>query len=342
MRQRHFQTSCGRSLLTAFLAIALAMGMVPSSALASQEVGRLSVAKMAMGASGEAVAQAVSLRSVLNKASYYPIRYFKYLNKAKTQAVGVTGSLDSNGGVTNGSVWLVKKSGARWLHSGGAFYKGQMKLYKVKGGHIFKVEQGGYGSGSTSYAWFFKGGEAARIPSIGMSMKRVSGNQFSVIRQAFDNAIGNNGSHTGHTYNAYYYRWNGKRFVEYGGKAISQSRLKKAKNGAKILKAIKRQAAKQAKQWRGRSVKIGRIYYRANNIVNVNYSFKTKYDVWRYNVKLRYNSKSDKLSYVKVWSYGANALGRATEGGWYAARGGSDSGSIGVSYPKGLPAGLRR
>ena len=165
-------------------------------------------------------------------------------------------------------------------------------------------------------------------------MKRVGTNQFSVVREAFDHAK-SHGVWTGHTYNPYYYRWTGKKFVEIGAKSLTQKQFKRAKNGSKILKAISNHVWNT--YWAEPS--FNHIIYRSNGIVNVDYSFSTSDSVYRKNVTLKLSGKA--LRYVKVNKYGANSLAKATQGGWSKRRGGSSSKSIGVIWTKSLPNAFR-
>lgn len=314
------------------LVFACAMGVAAVAYAADLEsqgtAGDLKSATVAMQAQASS-SEAKSFKSDLKKVTSEPVRYFKYTNTSKTQAMAITGGTDNYGGVKAGTVWFVKNGNPQWLYTSTmAFYKGETHLYSVKGGKIFKVEQGAYGSGSSSYAWFVSGGEALQLPQIGSGMTQVKGNRFSVVRGAFDSMC-SNGTWYGHTYNSYYYRWNGKKFIEYGGKSMTQKQFKKAKNGKSVLRAIKKQGTVKS------------IYYRANGIVNVNYAYTSNGVLHHSNVKLKYSSSANKYSYVKVWQNLSGALAAATEGGWYSARGGSSSGDIGVSYPKQLPKKLR-
>ena len=65
---------------------------------------------------------------------------------------------------------------------------------------------------------------------------------------------------TGHTWNRYFSRWDGEKLVEYGGLAISEEQLRKAKNADRILDDVKIYG------------KIQSIYYRANDMVFINLS----------------------------------------------------------------------
>jgi len=99
---------------------------------------------------------------------------------------------------------------------------------------------------------------------------------------------------TGHTWNKYYSKWDGEKLVEYGGLSLSQKQLTKAKNGANIIRQMRKKG------------NIGAIYYRGNGLIFVNYTLKGA----NYNVTLKL--KNGKLSYHLQNNYGKTKLEKAT------------------------------
>lgn len=322
--------------ICAFLAIftiAVAVGMLPAAAHADAAADASSV---------QLTTQAVTAKSRLSNYAYYDVCQFEYLNSAKTEGIGVTGEYDRDGYIDDWTVWYVKGSSVEPIYSVNdapstmhLWAKGT-KLWTVDGGKIFKVEQA-YVSTTVSYAFFIsRDGKVKMLPQVGGSMTRTGKNEFSIVRDNYDTAR-SSGMWTGHNYNAYYYRWTGKKLVELGGKELTIWQFKRAKNGNKVLDSIKKKVQKD----RGVVPSIDRIFYRSNGIVNVNYSYSYYGSNYYYNVKLKLSSGA--LRYVKAHSYGgATSLDRAIEGGRFKKRGGSESGKVGVSWPTSIPKAFKK
>ena len=137
---------------------------------------------------------------------------------------------------------------------------------------MLAVEEGAGGSSTWARAWIFKSGKAKKVSVPGNTIAYSGKNKFVCIKEAFD--LCSDG--TGHTYNPYYFYWNGSKLIEYGGLKISQKQLKKVSGGTKILNEIKKEGT------------VKNIYYRSNKVINVNYRVYADNSFWtNYNVILK-------------------------------------------------------
>ena len=240
-----------------------------------------------------------SLRSKLEANTSETIRKFIYADMnddGKKEAFAITSKYEEELGYLNAKIWYVTQSTCQEIVScdGWYLYPDSVKIYKLKKTKMVTFNVGAGGSGELSYAYIFKENQAYTVDGIGDKITYLGKNQFEITDSQFDNF--KDGS--GHTWNKYYAKWDGTKLVEYGGLKISQTQLKKAKNGAKILRQIKKKS------------RIGSIYYRANGMVFVNYTTEDA----NFNVALKL--KNGILTYYyKDDAYGTTKLEKATNGG---------------------------
>lgn len=165
--------------------------------------------------------------------------------------------------VDGGEVWYVTPSGAQKLKTGISFPSDSQPdktfLWDVDGVKIFKCGSSPGGSSSRSYAWYVKNGKPIELPYTGMRLSYLGNGQFTTVGDTFD-AVVTDGLAAGHTYKIYYLYWAGDGLKEYGGVKIAQKRLLKMKGAQAILDTITRSGHV-----------IDDIYYRANNVININY-----------------------------------------------------------------------
>lgn len=239
-----------------------------------------------------------SLKKKLQATTSVPIRKFIYedLNRdGEQEALAITSRDVDDLGYTDAKIWYVTNNICKMIEScdGWALYPDSVQKYKVKNTWIFTCQAGAGGSGWLTYAFSFEGQGAHRIEDVGVGLRYLGNNEFTVSDSRFDACT--DGS--GHTWNQYYSRWDGEKLVEYGGLEISKAQLKKVKNGSSILKQIQKKG------------KIGNIYYRANGLIFVNYQS----DEQNHNVALKL--KNGKVSYYDQGGYGKTKMERATQSG---------------------------
>ncbi|MDR3551814.1 MAG: hypothetical protein P4L75_01690 [Clostridia bacterium] len=143
---------------------------------------------------------------------------------------------------------------------------------------MFKCESDGGGSGSASYAWYVKDGEPIELPYTGMSLSYIGNGQFTSIGEGYDSNF-TGGIGAGHTYKVYYLYWTNGGLKEYGGIKITRQQLLKVNGAQAIMKVITKSG-----------YTVDEIYYRANNIININYHSGNKKDGNFDNVTLVYKN----------------------------------------------------
>ncbi len=145
-----------------------------------------------------------------------------------------------------------------------------------------------------------------------MGLSYIGNGQFTTIGEAFDLNF-TDGIGTGHTYKIYYLYWATGGLKEYGGLKITQQQLLKVQGAQAIIDVITKS---------GHTV--DDIYYRANNIININYHSGDKQNGNFDNVTLVYknNTVTPELAYPgqnssKTESFNENNLNGFSYGGIY-------------------------
>lgn len=173
---------------------------------------------------------------------------------------------------------------------------------------LFLAEASGGGSGSWSHCFYVKNGKAIRVKKSSGGLTQVKGKDFVIYPSAFDLVVDSTGTSTGHTWKAYYLKWNGKKFVEYIGQKISLEALKKYKGADVYLNKVKKLG-----------YKIGKIYYRKNGIINVNLSKSMEDGIEQQNIT--FTVKGNKVSLQVNYKKGKNIVEKSSYGGKYSAKG---------------------
>lgn len=192
------------------------------------------------------------------------------------------------------------------------FYKGAIYAAKVKNGYIIVCESDYAATESLSYEWFInKKGEIKILPNMMMHLIYEGNNQFTALYSTYDMEFDDDMKFgIGHTWKNYDFYWNGKQFVEYGGKKISVNKLKSYTGGKKIVKEIL--AANS-------DYKISSIYYRNNGRINVNLksTYEGGYSYRNVTLKITKGKLTYYTDYRLESSYGNTPLTRATNEGYY-------------------------
>jgi hypothetical protein len=215
------------------------------------------------------------LKSILTEYTTHRIISFQSFSSEITQSAAF--ALDDGG-----NVWYVTASGAQKLQSD--IYisdndpSAASALWTVDGTVIFKCEDIPGGSSTRSYAWYVKDGVPMKLPFVGMGLTYIGKGQFTTIGDTFDSVL-TDGMKAGHTYKIYYLYWTENGLKEYGGLGITQEQLLGAKGSREILQAITKS-----------DHTIDSIYYRANNIININYHTGNNRNGYFDNVTLSYHN----------------------------------------------------
>jgi hypothetical protein len=201
------------------------------------------------------LASSKQLKSILAKYTTSQIVFFKSFTIGDKQNAAFA--------MSGGDVWYITTSGALKLKSNIEFSQDNQSvepmLWTVDDTKIFKCEDVPGGSSSVSYAWYVKDGKPIELPYTGMNLLYVGNGEFTTIGESFD-LIFTDGIGAGHTYKRYYLYWSTEGLKEYGGLKIAKQQLLKVKGAKAIIDTIIKS---------GHTV--DEIYYRANNIININY-----------------------------------------------------------------------
>jgi hypothetical protein len=230
-------------------------------------------------------------------------------------AFAIVAGEQSGGGY---DVWYITASGAQKLKSNIAFSADNKSegpfLWTVDGVKIFKCEDSPGGSSSKSYAWYVKDGNPVELPLTDGSLSYIGNGQLTTIGEDFDLSF-TDGVGTGHTYKYYYLYWASDGLKEYGGLKITQQQLSGVKGAQAIIDVITQS---------GHTV--DDIYYRADNIININYHSGDRQNGNFDNVTLVYknNAVTPELAYTgpnssKTESFNGDNLSDFSYGGIYQA-----------------------
>lgn len=250
------------------------------------------------------------LKSILAKYTTNQIVFFQSFTIGNNQNAAFA--------MAGGDIWYITVSGALKLKSNIAFSADNQSnapfLWTVDNTKIFKCEDVPGGSSSVSYAWYVKDGKPVELPYTGMNLSYIGNGQFTTIGEDFDLGF-TDGVGAGHTYKLYYLYWTADGLKEYGGLKVTQQQLLKVKGAQAIIDAITES---------GHTV--DEIYYRANNMININYHSGDKQNGNFDNTTLVYknNTITPKLVYTgpnssKTESFNERNLSDFSYGGIYQA-----------------------
>jgi len=251
------------------------------------------------------------LKSILAKYTTHQIEFFQSIIIGDNQNAAFAI-------VYGGDVWYITASGAQKLKSDIAFSPDNQSdapfLWTVDDTKIFKCESSAGGSSSASYAWYVKDEKPVELPYTGMDLSYIGNGQFTTIGENFDLNF-TDGIGTGHTYKRYYLYWATDGLKEFGGLKISKQQLLKVKGAQETIDAITKSGHI-----------IDEIYYRANNLININYHSGDKQNGNFDDVTLEYrnNNVIPELAYAgsnssKTESFNGRNLSDFSYGGIYQA-----------------------
>lgn len=264
----------------------------------------LCVLKITEGISTEVYAKEEVLRNKIQEKTSDKISaeyYDDYDGDGKKELFAVTGSKDGHN-----EIWYASNVQVKRIYNDDlVVYKWASQICKVsKKQKLILFEIGAFGSSSISLCYYVKNGKVIEVKKAGEGLTQRSGKEFMVHPSAFDYSSDG----TGHTWKAYYLKWNGKKFVEYKGKKITLSKLKKYKGAKKYIRQLKKL-----------EYKIGSIYYRKNGIINVNLSIKSGEMLQYENVTFIVRKKKVTLKVIN--KKGKNIVEKSSYGGRYRAKG---------------------
>ena len=153
----------------------------------------------------------------------------------------------------------------------GGFYKSPEMLQIESFPTIIFYTIGYGGPTGESFCWKCtdKGLEPLSMPG---ELQRIDENYFKCSKSGFDSFQADGETETyssGRCFYNYYYFFDGNKFREYGGKTISEQQFSDIFGGAAILRRLKYEG-----------LTIENIYHRANDIININCSYRTEKTLW--------------------------------------------------------------
>ena len=175
------------------------------------------------------------------------------------------------GDAISGEIWFANQQGADKIEESKDYFK-EPQVYLFDGDILFIAFNEYYATGTITYLWGVQNGkpfqpsltEKAHGLIINNEYKEVvvTGEAYDAQKVIFDNweVLPCDEQWTGHTWNKYYYYWNGESFREYGAIEITVDELLQIDGTNELVEYIGNCDAT-----------INEIYYRNNNIFQINY-----------------------------------------------------------------------
>ena len=233
----------------------------------------------------------VQLKTELSKYSKQPILFFQSMSIGKNQRAAFT-IVDSSKstGWNSGEAWYVTDTNAKKLQDQislqGPTKTSGVNVWQLPDTEILKCETYGADGGSSSYAWYIKNGGPLKLQNTGTQLQYSGNGQFTTADNTFD-ADYNEGYLTGHTYKTYYLYWNDGGFKEYGGIKITQQEFLNFTDAQGVLDSIA-----------GAGKTVDDIFYRQNDIININYHDGNKQNGSNGNVTLKIKNNAVSPTYI--------------------------------------------
>ncbi len=177
---------------------------------------------------------------------------------------------ETDSDIIRGEIWFANQQGAYSIEESKYYWK-YPDVYLFDD-NIFIAFNEYYSTGTITYLWGVQNGkpfqpsltEKAHGLTISNEYKEVvvTGEAYDAMKEIFDNweVLPRDEQWTGHTWNKYYYYWNGESFREYGAIEITVDELLQIDGTNELVEYIENFDAT-----------INEIYYRSNNIFQINY-----------------------------------------------------------------------
>ena len=205
-----------------------------------------------------------ALKSLLTAKTSQPILAFNfgdYDNDGVKEAFAFVGNKNDDPDEESfiGELWFVNKDGARIILDETVYWNIN-ETYRF-GNYKFIVLSRYYTTAGIELIWGVKSGRPYEvdISRHGERFEQIDNLNLTMTDITFDACTDG----TGRTNKLHYFYWDEalKKFKEYGGIKITEEQLLKCSGARDIIDSINDTGAK-----------IGGIFYRANNIININYS----------------------------------------------------------------------
>ena len=178
-----------------------------------------------------------------------------------------------------GKIWFINKDGIDEVESNEIEYWTSPYEFSVDN-KIFIAFEKAYVTGSQTFIWGVRDGKPYQ-PNISGKVHGLKINEYSereVTHSTYDMIYEkSSGSMIGHTWKKYYFYFDGSTFREYGGINIKVEDLIKIPEVKNIVNEIY-----------SNSYEIDSIYFRGNNVININIFHDSDEEIRYYNITLRY------------------------------------------------------
>lgn len=251
----------------------------------------------------EIIMSETSYKNEINKKSNQEIVYSHYndFDSDKTYEmfaiVGESSKEKTEEDVIRGEIWFVNQQGAYKIEELRDYWM-YPKEY-LFGKSVFIAFEEHYTTGAVTYLWGVQDGKPFQ-PSLTAKANGFRINKYNevvITNSAYDagkmipddwKVLPDDELWAGHTYNQYYYFWNGDSFKEYGAIEITVDELLKIDGTSELIEYIK-----------DLNATINEIYYRNNNIIQINYQIEEHLDTYTlisyYFIMFRYEGSKIKL-----------------------------------------------
>jgi hypothetical protein len=257
--------------------------------------------------------------AMLRAATPQHILYFEYHdydNDGKSEAFAFVGTKGIDG-TMSGELWFVDKNGAQKI-SDDRVYWATSEVYTF-GDNKFLVMAVYYATSNPALIWSVRNGSPYKEPisEHGGDFSQSNDTDFTMCHSTFDMAyldfeLNDGDVMMGHTWKEYYFYWDDqdKAFHEYGGLKISKTQLLACPGASAIMDDIE-----------SGGYTIGSIYFRANNIININYVTDGPVSDERdhKNATLVLENGAVKLKLFNYWGEGHTDLDNSDQEGIYRA-----------------------
>lgn len=189
-----------------------------------------------------------------------------------------------------GKIWYINQDGAREVESTDIEYSMSPYIFTV-GGNEFIAFERVYATSDQTYIWGVLDGKPFQPNISGKINGLINVNEYDeleVTHSTYDGCYDKStGVKTGHSWKKYYLYFNGRTFKEYGGIDITIDDLSRIPKGKQIIKEVHKHL-----------YEINSIFYRSNEVININISKEDDYNnemIEYKNITLRYIDKKWKI-----------------------------------------------
>lgn len=302
--RRHFSGL----FLSALIAAAMTCSAFLPAAAASADTSEKAAVQELPSVSKEDEAKLLSVfQGALGKVEVDDFCVSDYNRDGKPEAFALVGDEDEFGAYT-GSLYFVTENQVTPVVTDESFwpYHGDRRMLRFDSCDFYLIGKY-YTTGDATYIFGVnENGWYEHVFSLqGMALTQISRSpRMTIVLSEYDREKDKTTElPSGHTWKDYYLYWDGD-FKEYGGIEISEADLLTCKGASEYVDMIRKAGCQ-----------IGRIYYRENGVININYSREDDVSIAYENMTLQL--QGDTVTAVTVNEYDDDPLGKLSYGGVY-------------------------